>query len=281
MFVLEKKLYSAVASLWHSASRVSNSPCQLVWNRLKSKAQNYRMPTFTRRDMFLLWLQHGRLWIHGQLWQISQWCRDGTLSPFQAVVILSIKSRIGSFQKTRNICQSNLTTMEWIKLKQLGGELEFTMKCIDVESKLLHLHQICRAWSLQSWTEYSISEYTITRNLFRIIMVGLLRVVDANLLHSLSNTGPRYLNQSDWKGQTTCSSPEDHPLPHLSKIVNDDLVSKLQTVCLTLSLVKQEQTPPGSEGAWSFCFCPWLKAFDIHKQLTDRLLLPTWLETAR
>ena len=171
------KLYSAVASLWHSASRVSNSPCQLVWNRLKSKAQNYRMPTFTRRDMFLLWLQHGRLWIHGQIWQISQWCRDGTLSPFQAVVILSIKSRIGSFQKTRNICQSNLTTMEWIKLKQLGGELEFTMKCIDVESKLLHLHQICRAWSLQSWTECSISEYTITRNLFRIIMVGLLMLI--------------------------------------------------------------------------------------------------------
>ena len=27
-----------------------------------------------------------------------------------------------------------------------------------------------------------------------------------------------------------CTWPEDHPLPHLSKIVNDDLVSKLQTV---------------------------------------------------
>lgn len=277
------KLYSAVASLWHSASRVSNSPCQLVWNRLKSKAQNYRMPTFTRRDMFLLWLQHGRLWIHGQLWQISQWCRDGTLSPFQAVVILSIKSRIGSFQKTRNICQSNLTTMEWIKLKQLGGELEFIYYemhwCwIEVTALASNLQGLVLA--ILNRIQY-ISEYTITRNLFRIIMVGLLRVVDANLLHSLSNTGPRYLNQSDWKGQTTCSSPEDHPLPHLSKIVNDDLVSKLQTVCLTLSLVKQEQTPPGSEGAWSFCFCPWLKAFDIHKQLTDRLLLPTWLETAR
>ena len=104
--MLEMKLYSTVASLWHSARRVSNSPCQLVWNR-------FRIPTFTCWDMVLLWLH--MVWIHGQ---ISQWwC--GTLS------ILS-KSRIDSFKQTRSICQFHLTTREWIKLKPLGGDLEFT-----------------------------------------------------------------------------------------------------------------------------------------------------------